>query len=96
MRHLNRLLAEKYVAIGVERETASKMAEQTVIALVAADVIPQARAEAFERDAQIYYLKGQKIATSEIKSSCAVSRRTVFDAVRRHGKRRRAILRSEE
>jgi hypothetical protein len=90
MRHLKKLLTEKYVDNGVEPFAAAESAERAIRILVAAEAIPQARAESWGRDAQIYYLRGNNVPFSVIQSSYNISRSLLYDAINRHGKRRKA------
>jgi hypothetical protein len=90
MRHLKKLLAEKYVENGVEPSVAAELAGQAIRTLIAAEAIPQTRAESWERDAQIYYLRGNNVPFATIQSSYNISRSWIYDAISRHGKRHRA------
>ncbi len=93
MSHLRKLLADSYVAHGVDRERADELAGQAVHVLLAVDVLQAARLEAWERDAQIYHLRGQRVTVVALEERFSVSRAWVYGAVRRHAQRRRAALR---
>lgn len=92
--HLARLLADHYATAGMDRDEALRLAEATIGTLVAAEALQAGHVEAWERDARIYELRGQGLAASVIGLRVSLSRARVFDAVRRHGKRRRAALRA--
>jgi hypothetical protein len=94
MRHAKKLLAEKYAAVGVEPERAAQLAGQAIRVLVDAEVIAQGRLDSWERDAQIYHMRGQGVPCAAIQGSFSVSRSRIYDAVKRHGMRRRAALAS--
>jgi hypothetical protein len=94
MRHLKKLLTERYIAGGVEPERAVQLAAQTVRLLSDAEVIAPGRADSWERDAQIYHMRDQGVPCAAIQSSFSVSRSRVYDAIKRHGRRRRAAIAS--
>ena len=95
MRHLKKLLVEKFIAIGVERGIAPKLAQETIQALIASEVVSNEKANAWEQDAQVYEWRAHKVPLADITRCYLISRSAVFNAVRRHGKRRRAVLRGE-
>jgi len=92
MQHLKKLLAEKYISGGVEPERATQLAAQAIRVLIAVEAIAPARAESWERDAQIYHLRGQGVSCATIQSCYSTSRSWVYDAIKRHGKRRKAAI----
>jgi hypothetical protein len=94
MRHLKKFLTERYIAEGVEPERATRLAAQTVRVLADAEVIAPGRADSWERDAQIYQMRGQGVPCAAIQSCFSVSRSRVYDAIKRHGRRRRAAIAS--
>jgi hypothetical protein len=96
MRHLKKLLTERYIAGGIEPERAMQLAAQTVRVLADAEVIAPGRADSWERDAQIYQMRGQGVPCATIQSCFSVSRSRVYDAIKRHGRRRRAAIASNE
>ena len=93
MRQARKLLAELFMGRGVEPLLAQALARLALDAAVAAELVPPARAESWEREAQVYSMRGQGVALRDIQEGFCMSRSQIYSAVRRHGKRRRAALR---
>jgi hypothetical protein len=89
VRHLRKLLVERYVAKGVELEKAEELAAYAIQVLVSAEAIPPSTVWSWERDAQIYYLCGNRVPVSTIQACYSTSRSGIYVAIRRHGKRKR-------
>ena len=58
-------------------------------------IVSSEKANAWEQDAQVYEWRAHKVPLADITRCYLISRSAVFNAVRRHGKRRRAVLRGE-
>lgn len=88
---LQDLLAEVFRAEGTPDP--ERVAKRAVEALMRVEVMSAAAVERFEVDARIYDLRGSGVAPCQLVVRFGLSRGQVFKVVRRHGQRRRAVLR---
>jgi hypothetical protein len=91
--HAQQFLEEQLRRAGLPPEVAACEAGKQLAALVAAGLVPVRVLEAWERDAHIYHLRGQRLTVATISVRLSLHRATVFEAIRRHQKARRAALR---
>lgn len=89
--YLQDLLAEVFRAEG--SLDPDRTAARALEALQRVEVLPAAEVERFERDARVYELRGQGLRPSQLVDRFGISRGQVFKMIRRHGQRRRAVLR---
>lgn len=88
------LLTDILQAQGADEPTARRFAQAVLVAEVAAELLSVAKLDAWERDARIYHLRGQRVKCVDLASRFTMNRATVFAAIRRHQARRRAALRT--
>jgi len=91
MRDLSKLLAESFSTWDIPSPEAT--ARATIALLVAVGAIPHAALEQWERDAQIYHLKGHNVTAADIGLRFAISRQEVYRALNRHMRWRRNGIR---
>ena len=94
MSYAQQLLVECFSAGGMDPETAAKAAEIAMATCVAAGIVALDRLDTWEREARIYHLRGQRVTAVVVSIRLQVSLRSVFEATKRHTKRRRAALRT--
>jgi len=87
------LISDCLVAQGEDRSKADRVAAFVMEVLPAAGIVKQTDAEAFERDARVYQLRGSRLTAVVISERVGLCRSKVFEAIRRHAKARRAVLR---
>lgn len=92
LRYAQQFLVDCLVAQGTD----PKVAEAAVLSIwaleVAAEINPL-KPDAWDRDARIYDLRGQRLTSPVLAVRFRLHPVQVFKIVRRHGKRRRAALR---
>ena len=87
------LLSEILVAHGVPEDRARKAADIVLRASIAAGITTSKAIESVNRDAHIYKLRGMRLTSVVIGERLGLCRATVFSAIHRHAKARRAVLR---
>ena len=85
MTYLETLLAD---VMGITEAQAKKAVE----VLMRVEVVSHSAVERFERDAKLYRLRGEGLGCTTLAMRFTMSRTQVFDAIRSHAKRRRAVL----
>jgi hypothetical protein len=86
------LISDCLVAQGEDRAKADRTAAFVMQVLPAAGIVRQSDLEAFELDAKIYKLRGSRLTAMVISERVGRGRTYIFDAIRRHAKARRAVL----
>jgi len=89
--YLQDLLSEVFRAEGTPDP--EQVAERALAALMRVEVLPATEVDRFERDARIYELRGQGLGPAVLAARLNVHRCHITKVVRRHSRRRRAILR---
>jgi hypothetical protein len=87
------LLANILIQQGEPAERALAVAEAAIFAQVAAGLITVRTIEGVDRDAKVYELRGKGLTAEVIGVRMVMARSKVFEAIRRHSRRRRAVLR---
>ena len=87
------LLSEILIAQGVPQDQARKAADIVLRASIAAGITTSKAIESVNRDAHIYKLRGMRLTSVVIGERLGLCRATVFSAIHRHAKARRAVLR---
>lgn len=93
MSYAHQLLADILTAQGVPADKAARAAEVIMAAQVAAGLVQVRVLEAVERDARAYHLRGERLTAVIVAQRLSLSRVAVYDAIKRHIQRRRAVLR---
>lgn len=91
--HALQFLQDQLERAGLPAPVAACEAGRLLAAQVAAGLVPLRALEAWERDAHIYHLRGQRLTVEVIGTRVNLSRSNVFEAIRRHQKARRAAAR---
>ncbi len=94
MSYAQQLLTECFAAGGMDLELAARAAELALATCVAAGLVASDRLDVWEREARIYHLRGQRVTAVVVSVRLQVSLRSVFEATKRHQKRRRAALKA--
>lgn len=92
MKHLVDLLATALTARGWPSDATQRLAREVLDVALAAGVVSRSSLDQWERDAQIYHLRSHGLSAAVIGVRINLRRSQVFEAVRRHTKRRRAAL----
>lgn len=92
------IIEEHLVRCGVPEPIAKSEAPKHLAVLMAAGLVNVRSLDAVERDAQVYRLRGQRVNGEPmtavlIGQRLTLARSKVFEALRRHQARRRAVLR---
>ena len=93
------ILAQCFLAQGLDPEAVRKAVEVVFPVMIAAGITTAKLVEAVDRDAHIYKLRGQRTVSMEpmtatvIATRVGLCRSNVFDALRRHQRRNRDVLR---
>lgn len=87
------LLARCFLAQGLDPERVQKAVEAAFPVMIAAGITTAKVIEAVDRDAHIYKLRGMRLTSVVIGERLGLCRATVFSAIHRHAKARRAVLR---
>ena len=87
------LLSEILIAHGMPEDRARKAADIVLSASIAAGITTAKVIESVNRDAHIYKLRGMRLTSVVIGERLGLCRATVFSAIHRHAKARRAVLR---
>lgn len=93
------ILAQCFLAQGLDPEAVRKAVEVAFPVMIAAGITTAKLVEAVDRDAHIYKLRGQRTVSMEpmtvtvIATRVGLCRSKVFDAIRRHQRRNRDVLR---
>jgi hypothetical protein len=90
--YLETLLSETFAACGEDPKRAQRMASAAVKTLQAVELVPAKSLERFEQDAKIYRLRGLKVRQPELIERLGINPRTIYKALLRHAKYRRAAL----
>ena len=87
------LLAQCFLAQGLDPERVRKAVEVAFPVLIAAGITTSKAIEAVDRDAHIYKLRGMRLTSVVISERMGLCRASIFSAIARHAKARRAVLR---
>ena len=91
------IVAQRFLATMGEEVTpaqAKRLARLAVETLLAVQLVTVNALDRFERDAKLYHLRGRGIMPQELRERFNnLSRTQIFEAIRKHGKLRRAALR---
>ena len=93
MSYAAKLVAEILASQGLPEADAPRVAECLLDGMLAAQIIHRAVLDAWDRDAHIYHLRGQRLTAVVIGQRVGLCRSKVFQAIHRHTDRRRAALR---
>jgi len=91
--YARQLLTECFAAGGMDIATATRAADLALTTCVAAGLVAEERLDVWEREARVYHLRGQRLTVEVISARVCLGRSQVFEAIKRHQKRRRAALR---
>lgn len=93
------ILAQCFLAQGLDPEAVRKAVEVAFPVMIAAGITTAKAIEAVDRDAHIYKLRGMRTVAMEpmtavvIASRVGLCRQEIFKALNRHLRRRRAVIR---
>ena len=93
MSYARQLLVEILLAQGMGEAEATKVVGLIVDRQLACDMMPAEHLDTWERGARAYHLRGQRLTVEVISARVCLGRSQVFEAIKRHEKRRRAALR---
>lgn len=83
----------RYIRLGISPEVARCEAGKELAMLVAMGLISPKALETVDRDAQVHDLRGKGLTCTVIGVRMSIGRTAIFEAIRRHVHRRRAVLR---
>lgn len=90
--HARAFLAQCLQGMGMDAESSASAADSLIAFELAGGLLAQAALDHWERDAHIYHLRSQGLTSTVIGVRVTLARSKVFEAIRRHTKRRRAAL----
>lgn len=92
MSYAQSMLSDCLVAAGFDRSQADRAAACALQVLPAAGIVRDTDLAAFERDARVYHLRGARLTAIVISERMGLCRASIFSAIKRHAKARRAVL----
>ena len=91
--YVQTVIEARYTRLGISPEIARSEAGKEIAMLIAMGLISAKTVEAVDRDAQVHDLRGKGLTCTVIGVRMSISRTCIFEAIRRHVRRRRAVLR---